>query len=108
MSLDVFGVQCDDFFVFSTLLKLSLCSTHSVHPPIMAYIPTLAALMDDDCGQAEKEDGRLACDPSVSVGDLETALTKYFDWVGSRDLTKVRQVITVAKCSWTTAPKARA
>ena len=55
----------------------------------------------------EAEYSRLKCDPSISTVDLERALEQYFEQVGYRNLQEVLDVITEAKCTWKSAPKAR-
>ena len=60
----------------------------------------------DDVEQAEYS--RMKCDPAIGVSDLEKALTNYFQGVAYRNLQEVIDIITDAKCSWKSAPKARA
>ena len=48
----------------------------------------------------------MKADPSISVHDLELALTAYFVEVGYRDLEEVVGMIRNGKASWKSAPKA--
>ena len=61
---------------------------------------------DDDGGQEEYS--RLKCDPAISTADLERALEQYFAGIGYRSVQEVLDIISEAKCTWKTAPKARA
>ena len=60
----------------------------------------------DDVEQAEY--CRMKCDPSISIEDLEKALNGYMELVGYRNVQEVVDIITEAKSTWKTAPKARA
>ena len=68
------------------------------------------ALLDDDRDEleAQAEDARVVCDPAISVADLEEALERYFKKIGYRNVDEILVAIKEAKCTWKTAPKARA
>ena len=56
----------------------------------------------------QDEDARLCGDPAICVSDLEKALESYIEVVGYRNLHEIIECIKDAKCTWKTAPKARA
>ena len=62
-------------------------------------------LVDD--AAAIEDYGRIKCDPSISVADLEKALNDYFKEVGYRNIQEVVASIKEARVTWKTAPKAR-
>ncbi len=49
---------------------------------------------------------RLRHDPCVGVQDLQAALNVWFEEAGSRDLSRVLDVIRKHQVTWKTAPKA--
>ena len=51
---------------------------------------------------------RMRCDPSISIADLEKALDGFMELVGYRNVQEVVDIITEARCTWKSAPKARA
>ena len=58
--------------------------------------------------QLDAEDARLVADPSVAIADLEKALDDYFREARYRNLNELLQLISDAKVTWKTAPKAMA
>ena len=54
----------------------------------------------------EVEYGKLKCDPSITVADLERALECFFKVVGYRNMQEVLDVIKDGKVTWKSAPKA--
>jgi hypothetical protein len=64
--------------------------------------------VDEEDGEELAEYSRLKCDPSISIADLEKALDRFFEAVGYRNVQEVMDIITEARCTWKTAPKARA
>ena len=60
----------------------------------------------DDVEQAEYS--RMRCDPSISVADLEKAMDGFMTGLGYRNVQEVLDLITDNKCTWKSAPKARA
>ena len=99
-------VQCNDFFLYLAHFAQETY-IHILLPFSMACL-ALAVLQDDGEVEAEAEDARLISDPSITAGDLELALEKYFTGVGYRNMEEVLQCIRDARCTWKTAPKARA
>ena len=70
----------------------------------MAIVP-----VDDDDGEEEKSEyHRLRCDPGISTADLEGALENVFTAIGYRNVQEFVDLITEARCTWKTSPKARA
>ena len=67
-----------------------------------------SSLVDDAAEEAilEVEYGKLKCDPSITVADLEKALECYFTAIGYRNFQEVLDVIKDGKVTWTSAPKA--
>ena len=67
-----------------------------------------SAHLDDAAEEAslEVEYGKLKCDPSITVADLEKALEAYFKLVGYRNLNEVLEVIKDGKVTWKSAAKA--
>jgi len=68
----------------------------------------LLAEDDDDEMELQAEDARCVCDPAITVADLESAFEKYFTKVGYRNVQEIIDAIKEARCTWKTAPKARA
>ena len=93
MFVDVFRVQCHDFFVLSPWLNLCF-----------SVFYTMADVAEEE--DEETAYMRLCPDPSIGVGDLENALEAFFAAVGYRNLQEVVDSIKEAKCTWKTAPKA--
>jgi hypothetical protein len=62
--------------------------------------------MDASELEVMQEAERLTIDPAISVGDLEGALNAYMVAVGYRNLQEVVDIITEAKATWKTSPKA--
>jgi len=60
----------------------------------------------DEVEQAEYS--RMKCDPSISIADLEKSLEGYCQAVGYRNVQEVLDIIIEARCTWKSAPKARA
>ena len=54
----------------------------------------------------EVEYGKLKCDPSITVADLERALECFFKVIGYRNFQEVLDVIKDGKVTWKSAPKA--
>ena len=54
----------------------------------------------------EVEYGKLKCDPSITVADLERALECFFKVIGYRNFQEVLDVIKEGKVTWKSAPKA--
>jgi len=66
------------------------------------------AASPDECDADDREEyGRVKCDPSISVVDLEKARNDYFKAVGYRNIQEVVDCIKEAKVTWKTSPKAR-
>ena len=98
MFVDVFRVQCHDFFVFSPWLN-SLAS--------LALLNLFSTMVDIAEELAEENEYmRVSPDPAITVADLEKALEVFFAKVGYRNLQEVVDMIKEAKCGWRTAPKA--
>ena len=68
----------------------------------------MAIVAADDDDDGEEQYSRLRCDPSIQIADLEIALEKNFTAVGYRNVQEIVDIVNEAKCTWKTAPKARA
>ena len=68
----------------------------------------MASSLEDAAEEAslEVEYGKLKCDPSISVADLEGALEAFFKVVGYRNFQEVLDVIKEGKVTWKSAAKA--
>ena len=73
---------------------------------MMSSLALVEVEKDAEDASAESEYGKLKCDPSISVADLETALGNFFSAVGYRNFQEVLDVIMNGKVTWKSAAKA--
>ena len=80
--------------------------SNSSSSQIMASSALVGVEKDAEDAGLEVEYGKLKCDPSISVADLEKALGSFFFAVGYSNFQEVLDVINDGKVTWKSAAKA--